>query len=64
MPISMTDDPQDQNQDDFNDDQGGKGNRSTVPGGGGLFSLPGTPGSCVSWSSAFAASTVLEQLIL
>ena len=39
MPIRMTDDPQDQNN-DFNDDQGG-GGRSNFPGGGGggLFSL-------------------------
>lgn len=38
MPIRMTDDPHDPNQNDYNDDRGG---RSNVPGGGGggLFSL-------------------------
>ena len=42
MPIRMTDDPQDQNQNDHNDDKGGGGNRPNFPGGGGgggLFSL-------------------------
>src|SRR6476469_4454267 len=34
MPIRMTDDPKDQNQDDFNDDQGGGGGRPNLPGGG------------------------------
>ncbi len=38
MPIRMTDDPQDQNQNDYNDDRGGGGNRPGG-GGGGLFSL-------------------------
>jgi len=35
MPIRMTDDPKDQNQNDENDDQGGGGNRPNFPGGGG-----------------------------
>ncbi|MGC3972133.1 MAG: hypothetical protein QM775_33775 [Pirellulales bacterium] len=41
MPIRMTDDPQDSNQNDYNDDQGGGGNGPNLPGGGGggLFSL-------------------------
>lgn len=41
MPIRMTDDPQDQNQNDYNDDRGGGGRRPNSPGGGGggLISL-------------------------
>lgn len=35
MPIRMTDDPKDSNQQDFNDDSGGGGNRPNFPGGGG-----------------------------
>ncbi len=35
MPIRMTDDPKDQNQEDYNDDKGGGGNRPNFPGGGG-----------------------------
>jgi hypothetical protein len=35
MPIRMTDDPRDQNQNDYNDDKGGGGNRPNIPGGGG-----------------------------
>lgn len=36
MPIRMTDDPQDQNQNDYNDDRGGGGGRGpNLPGGGG-----------------------------
>lgn len=35
MPIRMTDDPKDQNQNDYNDDKGGGGNRPNFPGGGG-----------------------------
>ncbi|HEY6505159.1 MAG TPA: peptidase C1A papain, partial [Chitinophagaceae bacterium] len=35
MPIRMTDDPQDQNTNDYNDDKGGGGNRPNFPGGGG-----------------------------
>lgn len=35
MPIRMTDDPKDPNQQDFNDDSGGGGNRPNFPGGGG-----------------------------
>jgi len=33
MPIRMTDDPQDQNQNDYNDDRGGGGSRPGMPGG-------------------------------
>jgi hypothetical protein len=35
MPIRMTDDPRDPNQNDYNDDKGGGGGRSNFPGGGG-----------------------------
>ena len=35
MPIRMTDDPRDPNQNDYNDDRGGGGGRSNFPGGGG-----------------------------
>lgn len=35
MPIRMTDDPQDKDQNDYNDDKGGGGNRPNFPGGGG-----------------------------
>lgn len=35
MPIRMTDDPKDPNQNDYNDDSGGGGGRSNFPGGGG-----------------------------
>ena len=39
MPIRMTDDPQDQNQNDYNDDRGGGGKPSFPGGGGGLGAL-------------------------
>lgn len=39
MPIRMTDDPQGQDQNDYNDDRGGGGGRSNVGGGGGLGAL-------------------------
>lgn len=35
MPIRMTDDPKDQNQEDYDNDSGGGGNRPNFPGGGG-----------------------------
>ncbi len=35
MPIRMTDDPEDQNKNDYNDDDGGGGGRPNIPGGGG-----------------------------
>src|SRR5690606_36396957 len=34
-PIRMTDDPQDQNQNNYNDDRGGGGGKPSFPGGGG-----------------------------